>query len=357
MNLPGRALLCSLLVPVFGSSPGEQRIRFAPKEDTRLEKGVEMDFDFALDEFSLVVDGEDVGSMMGGFDLSMLLSEHAVVTDRYVKVGEGRPTELLRTFDELGGTFSMSVMSEFGSHDQDLECSSELEGSTVRFLWDPDGAKYRITYENGETAALLEKLDEDLDCRVLLPKEEVAEGATWEVPLGELTSIACPGGELAILPEGTDMAELGDYQEFGELFAEKFASLTEQLEGRCVCTYTGPSSEDPELAEIALAIEVTANLDLSDAIFEVIDAVINELGEDEMPEFTIDTADFSFELEGEGLLVWNVAEDRLVSLDVDGDVVLSLDFAASVAVEGERHGAELFMEMTGSMQQSRQVTE
>lgn len=357
MNLSGRVLLCSVLAPVLGSSPGEQRIRFAPKPDTRLEKGVEMDFDFALDEFSLVVDGEDVGSVMGGFDLSLLLSEHAVVTDRYVKLGEGRPTELLRTFDELGGAFSMSVMSEFGSHDQDLECSSELEGSTVRFLWDPDGATYHVTYENGETAALLEKLDEDMDCRVLLPKEDVREGQTWEVPLLELASIACPGGDLAILPEGTDIPEFGDYQEIGELFAEKFASLAGQLEGRCVCTYTGLSEDDPELAEIALAIEVTANLDLSDAIFEVIDAVIKEIGEEDMPEITIDTADFSFELEGNGTLVWNVVEDRLVSLDLNGDVVLSVDFAASVEVADEKHGAELFMEMTGSTQQSRLATE
>jgi hypothetical protein len=349
MNLPGRILACSLLAPVLGSSPGEQRIRFDPAPDTRLERTLETGTDFGLDDFSLVVDGEDLGAVMGGLDLSITTEERAVVQDHFVKLGAGRPAELLRTFTDLGGSVSVSFMSEFASQDQDMDCSSKLEGSAVRFLWDEEKGAYGITFENGESSDVLEHLEEDMDCRVLLPGKEVAEGDTWEVPLLDLASIASPGGELSLLPEG---AEIEDFEEFGQLFREKIASLADLLEGSCVCTFSGLEEEDPRLAEISIAIAVEAEVDLADAILELIDTVISEIGdigEEEFPGITIETADLSFEYEGAGTLIWNVAQNRMVSLDLSGDLAFSVDFAVSVDVADESHEAELFAEMTGSM--------
>lgn len=346
---PSARLLACLLAPLVGSRPGEQRIVFAPAPDTRLERRFESRAEFGLDDFSLLVDGEDIGAVMGSLDCSVTTENRVEVADRLVQVADGRAVELLRTFDALGATVSVSFSSEVASHDQDIDCTSELEGTTVRFLWDPKKEGYQIAYEDGETDQLLAGLSEDMDCRALLPGKPVAEGDSWEVTLAELQSLASPGGDLLILPEGTDTGEM---QEVQDLFREEFESLAEQLEGSCTCTYEGQSKEQPELARIALALELTADLDLADAIREAMELAMSQAGEDEMPDIQITTAVVTVDFEGTGVLLWDVKRNRMASLEVSGDASFSMDFSVSVDVVDESHDADLFLEMTGSMRHS-----
>ena len=345
MNLTRRLSYCALFAPIV-MAPGEAEIEFGPEPDTSLQKSFQTAFDFSLEDFSLVVDGEDIGAIMGGFDFSMAIEQSLEVTDAYVSVGEGRPLHLMRTFDTLDNLVNVDVTSEFGGENEEIPSVSELEGRTVHFRWNEESSEYEIGFEDDEgEESLLRGLTEDMDLRVLLPSGAVSEGDTWNVPIKDLQSIAAPGGNLHLLPEDAD---LGDFSAMEEMFSEKFGDIGDLFEGQWVCTFQGLSAEDARLAEISFESTVEASVDFSEMILDVIDLFAEEAGEDEIPDITVDTADVAFEFEGSGTLIWNTADGHFHSFDLNGDTVISVDLAVSVEVAGESHAAEMYMEMSGS---------
>jgi len=355
MNPLRRLLLLALVAPVLSREPEKQAIAFGPSPGTRLQKTIEASFDFAMEDFSLVVDGEDIGAVMGGFDLEVTTDQTVVLDDLYAKMAEARTEVLERTFEEMQGTTNVNFTSEFGEQEQDMDSSSDLEGRTVRFVWNEDSGEYDAAFKEGEDeGGLLDKLSEDVDFLVLLPEGEVGEGDTWTVPLADLEPVAAPGGNMALLPEGSEME---NYDELEDLFADRFDNLAALMDGTWECTFQGLNAEDSHLAEIGIDTKAEANLDLSDVILDLIDIFSKEAGGEEVPDITVDTADVGFEFDGEGLLVWNVEEDRFVSFELHGDAVISIDLSVSLDLGDESHEAELFLELSGSYDQGVSTSE
>jgi hypothetical protein len=336
---------------VLASSTALDSPAFHPEEGVELTKTFETRVELNLDDLSLTADGQDVGEMMGDIEMTLTHESSVTVSDEYRSLGEGRPAELLRTFDELESRMAFSAMSQFGGDDQEVPGSSELEGTSVLFTWNEDEEEYEPAFEDGGgDTDLLEGLEEDMDLRALLPDGEVEEGDSWEIELRELESVFAPGGELSITPEDADE---GEQEIFEEIFGDGLENaLEELLDGSCTATYKGTYEVDEiEVGEIQMALEISSTADLSELLQRIAES-IGEQQDVEMPEFVIDLADLSLDFEGEGVLLWNLEDGLLHSFEISGSGDIAFDLSIGVDVEGESHSADVSLELSGSWNQS-----
>jgi hypothetical protein len=271
------------------------------------------------------------------------------ITDSYKAVADGRPTDLLRTFDELSGSMVME-MTPAQAEMPEISSVSMLEGKTVAFRWNQEQQAYeRSFHESSGDEALLEGLEEDMDLRVFLPPAEVSTDETWTIELAELESIAMPGGNLQMLPENMEVDEEA-MKTFGEIFNGFGEEFGELLEGTCTCTFKGTREEGgARLAEIAIELQVATTLDLSEFLDKAFRTAIEQSGAGDKVNFTLDTADFNLDFEGTGTLLWNLAAGRVHSFQLAGDATMDIDLSVSVEAEGENHELDASLELAGSM--------
>jgi len=341
--LPLSALGAGLLL---AGGAGE-RLQFAPAAGSSVTKSFAATGEFALDELSLIADGQDVGAMIGSLEVAMETSSRIVVTDVYRSAAEGRPTELLRTFDELESRtkLNMSQVPEI----PEMEATSELTGKTVRFLWNAETSDYEVSFHESEgEASLLEGLEEDMDLRFLLPDEEVKPDGTWEIELTELGALMMPGGNLRMLPTDAAAADpeaLALMEGLMDTFGQK---VGEKLEGQCQCTFKGlRTGDEAKLAEIELEIQLAASLDMREFIQQAIQAGIAQTGQEIEVDFDIATADLTADYEGTGTLLWDTAAGRVHSFSLQGDLTFGVDLDVGIDAMGESHSMEAAMEMSG----------
>ena len=325
---------------------------FRPEVGSTLTKAFEIGANFELDDFSAVVDGQDFGAMLGSFSMSVETTTSISVTDEYAAVEDGRPTRLLRTYDTILADTMMSFSMDFGGEEQELSSSSELEGSTVVFTWNEDEGEYDVAFADEEgDSDLLDGLREEMDLRFFLPPGEVSEDETWEVDVKELIALATPGGDLSLLPDDQDMPDFEDFEFFEDIFGDDLLDQFEDLfEGSCECTYQGSRDEEGvRVAEIAVELEIASAADLSDLLIEILDAITERVGADEIP-IDVEIADLNLDLEGQGVLLWDLEAGQLHSFELTSDVVFAIDLGVSVEEDGTSHFAELSVEMSGSVE-------
>ncbi len=274
------------------SAPDNLELTWAPEEGLVLVRTFEASHDFALVEASLSVDDE-VHASDEVPDWEVAYSERIVVTDTLVSVGNGRPLELRRTFDELE--------SEVAYSGDDLEedfaytSMSDLQGRTVRFVRAEDEDDFEVEgYEEEIDEDLLDGLIEDMDLRAFLPDHEVEEGDTWEVSPAAYLAYMWPGGNLDFYME--------DEGEVDETSAEIGELLYESMDGEATVTYAGTRDEDGvRVAVLELEIEVEAEAEV----------------EVEEPAPGTQTIRLFRSVSGE--LLWNLEGGHLHSLHVDGE--------------------------------------
>lgn len=336
---------------------GGDRLAFKPEDGSAVTKHFDSSGEFALDEISLIVNGQDVAGMVGQIDMSVEQGNRIEVTDTYERVADGRPAVLLRKYEVLAGNMRMD-MTPAQAGLPEIVSSSPLEGKTVAFRWNEEEQAYERAFgEEGGDQDWLDGLEEDMDLRAFLPRAEVAAGDSWTVELMQLRTVVMPGGNLRMTPEGMDVDE-DDLKMFEELFGDFGEEFGDLLEGECTCTYKGTREEDGvRVAEIDIALEVAASLDLSDLLEKVIHSALEESGVNEMVEFTLDTADVSLDFEGAGTLLWSVGAGRMHSFELNGDMTFGMDLSVGIEVEGESQGVDASLEFSGSMRQVVSTTE
>ncbi|MEQ1893750.1 MAG: hypothetical protein ABL998_14495 [Planctomycetota bacterium] len=341
-------LRASLAGVVLTAPEGKDSLAFHPSAGTSLTKGFRTTSEFALDSVRADVDGTDVSQMVGQVEVSVESSSTYEVTDLYKAVAEGRPLELLRTFDTLEGsaTFSMSQAPEM----PEMASTSELEGKTVAFRWNDEKGEYeRSFHESTGDEKLLEDLDEDMDLRFLLPAGEIEVGGTWNIELEALQAIAMPGGNLHLMPEG-EAADPETMEMFAGLMDSFGTTLGEMLEGQCVCTYKGVREEGgTKVGEVEVAIEITGALDLRELINQFIDTALAQAPAEVDIEVDLGTADLSLDYEGAGTILWNLEAGRVQSFILTGEVSFGMKLAASLDAMGESHSIDAAFEMSGEM--------
>lgn len=337
------ALGANVLLATGGTG---ERLRFAPEAGSSASKTFASSGEFALDELSVIADGQDVGQMLGSFELGMELSSSIQVTDVYRAVEDGRPREILRTFDALESRTKMN-MSQVEAIPE-MEATSELTGKSVLFRWNAESNDYDASFHESEgEESLLAGLDEDMDLRFLLPAEEVAQDGTWTVELSALKALMMPGGNLHMLPTdaAADPEALAMMEGLMDTFGEK---VTEGLEGQCLCTFKGlREGGESRLAEVELEIELAATLDMREFIQQAIQAGMAQAGQELEVDFDIATADLTADYEATGTLLWDTAAGRFHSLTVQGDITFGIDLDVSIDAMGESHSMEASMEMSG----------
>jgi hypothetical protein len=337
----------ALAAPTLAFAPKADTIQFAPSDGTTVTKTFTNVMKFGLDDMSMLMNGED-SPMTPQMEMDMEMTSIITVSDEYVSVSDGRPTELSRTFDtitqEMDIAVSVEMMGETQDEDMGGSGSSELEGKTVVFSWDDEAEEFDISFADDEgDEELLANLIEDMDLRVLLPDGEVSEGDAWDIPLPGLVDILAPGGDLKldIEMEGQEMGMGPD----PAMMANMREMLADMLEGEATATYVGTRDIDgTTVAVIELEIEIDTARDMS----ELIEEMMEQQGVEGM-EMNIDRVDVEFALETSGELLWNVGAGHVHSLSLEGEVAVAMDMEMGMDMGGQELSFEMSMEMSGTI--------
>jgi hypothetical protein len=220
---------------------------------------------------------------------SLIVNMLVGATDKYVDTKDGKPIELLRTFDKL------KFDAEFGEESNEVDEFKEFEGKTIKFKWNEKDSAYEKSFHESEgDKDQLKGLDPDMDLRCLLPDKKVAKGDTWEIPAERLKTLIMPGGFLNM--GGDEEAE--EAAKALEKIEEQFAAALKEF--KVICTYKGAKEEGGvKLSEIGFTFDGKAKLDLGSIIQEIVEA--NK--QDGMPDMDF-KANMGLGLKGDGVLTW-----------------------------------------------------
>jgi len=189
MNLSTRRALPLLSALFLAFVPAADELRYDPKPGSESSKKLDVSLELSFDEVSVEMNGqplppEALGQMQ---DLSIALEFGVGVTEKFAGVKDGRATDFTRTFDSIHGKAEAGEDSNEGSF-------ADMEGKTVRFLWDADKSEYKKSWhECTGKDEILNTLSPDMDVSALLPSKKVTKGDKWEVSGAKVLSLLMPG--------------------------------------------------------------------------------------------------------------------------------------------------------------------
>ena len=199
-----RLLCVPALALLSAPSAREDELVFAPSAGTSVQRTCESNFALELESMSVQFNGEEIpAEYLGEVDGSMGHEASFRVTDVFEAVGDGRPTRLLRSYDELSGKETATFADEDGDETDETPKTSALEGKRVVFVWNDEEGAHEAAFAEGEEGdeALLADLEEDMDLRELLPGHAVEPGDRWEIEPAVFDRMMSPGGDLALQGE------------------------------------------------------------------------------------------------------------------------------------------------------------
>jgi len=320
-----RLILCAAAL-ACGTS-GADTPRFAPAEKSVLVKTFSTSFSLRSTSLTATRDGKPLpeGTVPAPSE-SQDESRRIKVTDRWVKVGDGRPLELDRTFDELvmnrKSETTSSKAKEATTKESALE--SDLEGKTVRFSWNAKDSKYDMTAAGEELdPELFVGLREDLDLRVLLPAKDVSVGDTWAIDPKPLNYMLTPCGNLHFHEAGQAIGKRTSQQ---ETLADRFA---ENAEGEAHATLESIREKDGRrLANVKLDARLRTHGILPDQ---------KELRGD-------------IDLELKGQFTWDLSAQHVDAAAFTGKVKMVVTGERETTEKGQKHELTMHLEFEGQMQ-------
>ena len=280
--------------------------------------------------------------------MSVRYERRGAVTDEYVANRDGAPKKLRRNYDELGNTVTiamkMAMMGQTQNKDQNLTGESELQGKKVVFTWDDEKSEYKKAFDPAlDKDSLLKDLEEDMDLRVLLPKDEVKPGDSWDVDVKALASVLAPGGNLSIIPKEMSADEMA-------MGMPGMGSMSDwlrgSLEGEAKATFASVREvEGVKMAVVKLTAKITVSKDMTEMVQ---DAMKKAKLPPEAGDLSIDHMDVDYKLEAEGELVWDIAGGHIHSFDMSGPSHVQMDMAMKMAPQGQKMTIEYGMELSGT---------
>ncbi|HED64607.1 MAG TPA: hypothetical protein ENJ09_03525 [Planctomycetes bacterium] len=237
------------LAALFLVTPLAETIAYDLQGGETLLRTFEAHATYERSGIEIEVDGEELPDVEAP-DLTMDSLERVVVRDEIGEAEGGQPTDFRRTFEELVQETS------YESEDEEAEfvSGSDLEGITVRFLWDDEDETYyaELTDEDDDVDAdTLEWLTADMDLAGFLPEGEVEEGESWDIDARPYLSLMWPSG----LVGWYDTENEEGPSEFG---IEQDRLIVENLEGEGTVTFQGVEEEEGlRLALLWVELEVS----------------------------------------------------------------------------------------------------
>lgn len=336
-------ILSAVLVSPFvlAANAPLARLRFSVAEGTSLTKTFENKATLSLE--NQVIEGMS-GSSAPEIEMSMVMNQHVVVTDEYVKMGDGVPTRLVRTYDDLGGDVTanqkMELMGQRNEREQNMRSKSALTGRKVLFAWDSEKNAFTKSFQpEDDEPALLAGLQEDMDLRALLPRGEVAPGDTWDVDLKDFHSVMMPGGNVSLVPETTDAESMkmgGGGQSLSQLIGP-------ELTGSVRATLASVKEiEGVPCARIDLEVQLHSQVDMTESARKAVE-------EGEAPDgIEIAKIDVEFALDGKGELVWDLSAGHFRTFELSGRTSIKTSVHTKVEVNGKVRDIKQTSELAGT---------
>ena len=299
-------------------------LSFHPEDDTTLGKEFTVAIAVELDEVSVTLNGDDMSDNVDLDGVEMEASVRALISDEYRKVGDGRPLELVRLFEEIS--------MEYDSGDeQGSENAEDLEGISVVFEWNEEEEDYDVSFSEdseGGDEEILQGLLEDMDFRALLPDGDVDEGDSWEVESDGVVSVLFPGMQLKDL---TSLAE-DEADEIPTEILEQFEAIPEGLSMNC--SFAGLRETDGvTVGVVEVLLEGDSTIDLSPVLGDAL-----ELPAEVEPN--IEEASVEMSLEGAGELLWNLEEGHMVAYSMEAELEVEIVVSASIDAQGQSFDVE-----------------
>jgi len=316
-------LLCAL-------SPLADDVSFHPKDGSDVTRSYAIDLEFETGDLSITADGQDISEMVPTDQMNGALKLAMKVTESFVHSAEGKPLELIRSFEEMS--------SEAGpeGNKEAIEDFDKLQGKRVRFVWNEDEKDYDVSFhESDGDQKDLASLTPDMDMRALLPGKAVSTGDSWAVDARQLTSVLLFGSK----------PDLGEDDEFSTMVK---TSILPQLESmldqfKTTCEYQGERVVDGhKVGAIAVSMHGEGSLDLSQLILE---AVQMQAGQGKV-DLNVSTAKLGVTFDSKGELLWDLEQGHMRAFDMTGDADLSIEISASANVQGESHSGDFNAEAT-----------
>jgi hypothetical protein len=344
MNLSRLATLACTSAPLLLAltMPADE-IAFKPAANSEVSKTLKVDLELGVKDLTFTMNGEPgpEGALDELKQNSLVVNMLIGATDKYVDTKDGKPIDLLRTFDKL------KFDTEFGEESKEVDEFKDFEGKTIRFKWNEKDGEYEKSFHESEgDKDRLKGLEPDMDLRCLLPEKKVAKGDTWVIPAERLKTLIMPGGFLNMgSGEEAEQAEKAI-----EKIQEQFQTALKEF--KVTCTYKGGKEEGGvKLSEIGFTFDGKAKLDLGSMLQEIVEANKQE----GMPEMDF-KANLGMSLKGDGTLLWDNAGGHMQSFDMHSEAGLDVDINVhaqqgdtpiDVAMAGRAEG-KVNWEMTAS---------
>jgi predicted HicB family RNase H-like nuclease len=307
------------LIGVAALTPAAD-LTFHPAESTKLTKTYSISADFALDDLSITMNGEEMDPAMMGIDLDEASGEFSGTmsfTDEYVSMEGAKATELKRTFT------SMTAEFESGSGESGSESNDDIEGKTIVFKLDKETGEYALTDGEGEEVDEdLQFLGVDTDLTIFLPAGPVEEDATWTIEGKDMLKVFIPGIDIKKAMAKADEEAANNEAPFTP---SELLDFMDEM-GSIECTYKGTREvEGVTLQVISLVPTMEQTIDLTDMISDIIDEAA--AGQ----EISIN-ASVSLEGTGSGELLWDSKAGHF------REYTLNLELSALLDGSGEAQG-------------------
>jgi len=339
MQLNRTALAVCLALPVtLAFALPATKLAFAPKAGSEAKKTFSLEADLSITELTGDMNGQPLPPEATEQLTSqgILINMALAVTDVYAATKDGKPTELLRTYD------SIEIETEMGEETTPNDDAKAMEGKTVKFTWDEKESEYSKAFHESEgDEALIKELEADMDLICLLPSKDLDDGDSWEVPAKDLSTLFFPGGLIGSAEadsEGPDMSAIvEEMQSEFEKAAEAF---------KVTCTYKGVAEKDGmKVGEVAFVYDGKMSMDMSDMLQQVIE---EQGGDQEMPPMDL-TFTLGMGMKGEGTLWWNMSENRLHGYEMTADADMELAMEMNMDANGQQIGINFSGRAKGDM--------
>lgn len=311
-----KTLLVPLALLLFPAPHDEVRLVFAPADEPALLRTFDAEASYHLAGMSLRFGDEEIEPEGDVPEYRMEFQEHVQVRDQLGPLEDGRPTHLVRHFEELSQESSQSE----GGEDTTSAAGSPLEGRSVRFEWNAEDERYDVSSADDQELDddLAAQLDEDLDLRLLLPKNAVSEGDEWEVDARLYLAFMWPSGLLEWQEKDAKDEEDEDPEEQRTLNRQTI----ENLEGEGHATLKELREEDGRtVAVIGLRLVIDTSTESEQEITP--EAAAEDEEEGELEPFTLKSGTrIHRELEGE--VLWDVAGGHALGAELAGEGVREL---------------------------------
>lgn len=308
-----------LLLLALGPGRGDEvDLSYAPEAGTRLKRVFVAEAEYHLADMTASVDGEPLERTGELPEESSRFVERIAVTDLVEGVEEGRPTELVRTFDELSQEDAM----EAGEEEVSGSLSSDLEGRAVRFTYDADEERYGVAAADDQELEeeVAARLLEDMDLRRVLPDAPVEPGAEWELDPELYLAFMWPSGLLGFHAEGEDPS--GD---------EVSQQTIERLEGSGTARLEEVRDEDgTRVAVVSIELEITTGS-------ESVDPADEEQGRPEV------RSEVEIERTLTGKILWDLDHGHALSADLQCEAsrLQTVEYTVEGELEGEAVSADV----------------